>query len=369
MMQTLDSTSGKPDPLEVACRKMLQEVKRIATREGKKTGFCIGNTVKKIERDYFFTPIRNTPACVCGSIIVDCISVAKRLVDLLDGKVDYFFVDTEKKISREMYGDNDVGNVERALRECVKRTTILTYKGNDLTVDAIDCFLAQKVCLDYRGIGSRKVAIIGMGNIGFKLALKLVERGAHVHVVRRDINKLQIVVRALNDIKPVGTLSSVVGQPDPVVAACDADILIGLTPGTGDISPVVVDVVRDNAILVDVGKGSFSREALVRAWARGLTIYRASIAESFAGQATMLLGMEENLFVSMGRGEIGGVPVVAGGLLARKGEVVVDSIHHPAQVYGLADGCGDFIMDQTSDEKMKLDVVLKVIADTQESAG
>jgi len=368
MMQTLDSTSGKPDPLEVACRKMLQEVKRIATREGKKTGFCIGNTVKKIERDYFFTPIRNTSACVCGSIIVDCISVAKRLVDLLDGKVDYFFVDTEKKISREKY-DNDAGNVERAVRERVKRTTILTYKGNDLTVDAIDCFLAQKVCLDYRGIGSRKVAIIGMGNIGFKLALKLVERGAHVHVVRRDINKLQIVVRALNDIKPVGTFASVVGQPDSVVAACDADILIGLTPGTGDISPVVVDVVRDNAILVDVGKGSFSREALVRAWARGLTIYRASIAESFAGQATMLLGMEENLFVSMGRGEIGGVPVVAGGLMAQRGEVVVDSIHHPAQVYGLADGCGDFIMDPTSDEKMKLDVVLKVIADTQEPVG
>ena len=368
MMQTLGSISGKPDPLEVACGEMLQKVKHIATREGKKTGFCIGNTVKKVSRDYFFTPIRNTPACVCGSIIVDCISVAKRLVDLLDGKVDYFFVDTEKKISREKY-DNDAGNVERAVRERVKRTTILTYKGNDLTVDAIDCFLAQKVCLDYRGIGSRKVAIIGMGNIGFKLALKLVERGAHVHVVRRDINKLQIVVRALNDIKPVGTFASVVGQPDSVVAACDADILIGLTPGTGDISPVVVDVVRDNAILVDVGKGSFSREALVRAWARGLTIYRASIAESFAGQATMLLGMEENLFVSMGRGEIGGVPVVAGGLLARKGEVVVDSIRYPAQVYGLADGCGDFIMEPTSDERMKLDVVLKVIADTQESVG
>ena len=36
---------------------------------------------------------------------------------------------------------------------------------------------------------------------------------------------------------------------------------------------------------------------------------------------------------------------------------------------GLADGCGDYIMNPTSDEKMKLDVVLKVIADTQESAG
>jgi hypothetical protein len=369
MMQTLGSVSGKSDPLEVACGKILQEIKRVAMREGKKTGFCIGNTVKKISRDYFFTPIRNTPACVCGSIIVDCISVAKRLVDLLDGEVDYFFVDTEKKISQEMYGDNDVGNVERAVRECVKWTTILTYKGNDLTVEAIDCFLAQKVSSGIRGIGSRKVAIIGMGNIGFKLAQKLVERGANVHVVRRDINKLQIVVRALNDIKPVGTLASVEGQTDPIVAACDADILIGLTPGTGDILPAVVDVVRDDAILVDVGKGSFSRDALVCAQARGLTIYRASIAESFAGQVTMLLGMEENLFVSMGRGEIGGVPVVAGGLLARKGEVVVDSIHHPTQVYGLGDGCGDFIMDPTSDEQVKLDKVLQVIDDAQESTG
>jgi hypothetical protein len=47
----------------------------------------------------------------------------------------------------------------------------------------------------------------------------------------------------------------------------------------------------------------------------------------------------------------------------------VDSIRCSTQVYGLADGCGDFILNPTSDEQVKLNIVLKAITDTQGSTG
>jgi hypothetical protein len=45
----------------------------------------------------------------------------------------------------------------------------------------------------------------------------------------------------------------------------------------------------------------------------------------------------------MGRAEIDGVAVVAGGVLGRAGDVVIDSISHPSRVLGLADGAGGVV--------------------------
>ena len=38
---------------------------------------------------------------------------------------------------------------------------------------------------DKRGIGGKRILIIGVGNIGFKLALKFVETGSEIYIYRR----------------------------------------------------------------------------------------------------------------------------------------------------------------------------------------
>jgi hypothetical protein len=337
--------------------RVLAKVQALAETEKKKTGFCIGNTTKKISHDYFFTPIRNTRPCVAGSIIVDRVPIAEEVVRVIDGRVDYIFVDTEKKISPSLYSDHDVGNVERAVRQQATKSKVLTYKGNDLTVEAIDCFLAQLLGSDIRGVGGKRVAIVGAGNIGFKLALRLTERGAHAVVVRRDAKKLGTIVRALNYIKPQSTIAKITGTSRIKQAVEDADIVIGLTPGTQDIDATTVASIRKPVILIDGGKGSFSKEAVREAERRGLPIYRTSVTPSFEGQVAMLLKMEEMLAKGIGRRAVGGIPIVSAGILGREGEIVVDNIAQPAEIYGIADGCGDFNRNPSAEEKRKMELL------------
>lgn len=102
------------------CKKQTEEILKqvlaIAQREGKLTSFCVGNTRKVNVTGLYFSPIPNTTKLVAGSVIVDRVSQAADIARIVNGKVQYILVDTEKKISPEMYGPEDVDNIERAVR-------------------------------------------------------------------------------------------------------------------------------------------------------------------------------------------------------------------------------------------------------------
>lgn len=337
----------------------LREVLASAAHEGKLSGFCIGNTAKIDGGGLFFSPIRRTRQLVAGSVLVYRAQEAAVIAQAVDGHVDYILVDSEKKAGpeRDEPGTDDGGGIERAVRGVVQRSRILTYKGNDLTVDSVDCLLAQLIADPVRGMGGKKAAIIGAGNLGSKLALKLVERGASVVLTRRSQDKLNDIVRGLNTIKPFRTTAEVVGTVSNEEAARDADILIGAASGTPVITAKMIDVVAAHAVVADVGKGCLFPDAIQRAEARELRLLRADIRSSFHGQVALLLEMERLLRSETGRREIGGIRIVSGGLLGRSGEFVVDSVCEPTTVFGIADGRGDFVRDLSAHQREALGVL------------
>ena len=350
-MATLDHEIGQ----------IVLEVKRLACLESKLTGFCIGNTRKINETGLYFSPLRKTSRLIAGSAIVYDVGQAVAVARAVDGRVDYVLVDTEKKISVELYGADNVGNVERAVRETVKKSHVLTYKGNDLTVDSIENLVVQILSTYPRGLSGKRAAIIGAGNLGSKLALKLVERGMDVSLIRRDRVKLAAIVTALNIIKPVETIATVYAGADNLSAAQGVDLLVGLTQGTPVITMAMVDVLAPGALLLDGGKGCFEPEAIRRAQEKDIPIYRADIRSGFEGHMGMVLETERIVEYALGRTKFDGVPVVSGGLLARLNEVVVDSISDPHAVFGLANGLGDFVRVLDSNQTERLQTVLKYI--------
>lgn len=331
--------------------RILGEVRRIAAVQKKYTGFCIGNTRKDSATGLYFSPIRNTARLVAGSVIVYSVAQASMIARHLDGVVDYVLVDTEKKISPELYGEDDKGNVERAVRESVKTSKILTYKGNDLTVDCIEGLVVQLLSTYPRGLGGKRAAIIGAGNIGSKVALKLVERGMEVTMARRNESKLSAIVTAINYIKPKETIAVVSGTTNNSAAATGANLLIGLTDGVPVITAAMIQSLAPNAVVIDGGKGCFLREALDYAENHGISVYRADIRPGFEGHVGAALETERIVTQALGRREINGVRIVSGGLLARTHEVVVDNVNDPRFVFGLADGSGDFIRNPSFSER------------------
>ena len=346
--------------------EIVRQVLAMAERERKLTGFCIGNTSKVDSSGLFFTPIRNTAELIAGSVIVYEAHQAAEIAALVDGRVQYLFVDSEKKTGPdpEFYGPGDKGNIERAIRDVVRTSTILTYKGNDLTVDSIDCLLVQLVDDPIRGIGGKKVVIIGAGNLGSKLALKLVERGATVVLTRRNKEKLDAIVTALNFIKPVQTVATVTGTTDSEAAAGGADVLIGMASGVPVITRTMIEGLSSNAVVIDAGKGCLFPDAIQRASERNLKLFRVDVRSGFAGQVAMLLQMARQLGDTIGRRDVNGVHIVSGGLFAWEHEIVVDNVNNPRAVYGVADGRGDFIRALSSAQAASVKAVSDYIAAT-----
>ncbi len=230
-------------------------------------------------------------------------------------------------------------------------------------MESIDALLCQVVADPVRGIGGKRVAIIGAGNVGAKLGLKLVERAASVVLTRRNRTKLDVIVSALNTIKPEHTVARVEGTTDNEAAAVGADILIGMTSGIPVITASMIDHVASGAVILDGGKGCLHPDAVRRADQRGLRVLRVDVRAGFEGQIAMLLETERIASGAIGRRSVRGVDIVSAGLLGRRNEVIVDDVRRPRIVYGVADGQGDFVRMLSSEQQTGMEAIRSMIGE------
>lgn len=320
--------------------------------------FTIANTRKISKEGLYFPPLRITKLAVAGNAIVYNPQQAREIALYIDGKVEYILVDAEKKIIESEYGDWIGGNIERLIKETVKKSKVFTFKANDLTVDAIDMLLSQFV---YK-IGGKKVAIIGSGNIGSKIALRLVERGAWINITRRDYKKTSIIAKALNLIKPAQTMAVVKAFKSNHEAVKGVDILIAATAGQPAVSVAMIKLLNRNALIVDVGKGSILKEAIIFAENNGHTVLRLDIRAGFEGVVANILATEKLLNEELGRRTVEGINIIAGGMMGRYGDVIVDSIIKPKRCIGIADGAGDIIRNMTKEDIYKLEKIKSIFS-------
>jgi len=342
--------------------EVVKKITAIGKKERKKTVFLIGNTIKGEDGKFYLTPIRNYAQVVLSGVIVYSEEIAKKIAKEVDGLVDYVFVDAEKKISDNHSITGEPGNIERAVKEVIKKSALISYKSNDLTVDAADAFISEYYSKDLVGIGGRKIAIIGAGNIGSKLAQKLVERGSNVYLYRRNRDKLNLIVRQINTTKSKYTVAQASSALSVNEACEDADILIGVTDGIPVIEDSIINNLPNDSLLIDIGKGSISKKAIKKANSRNLAVYRLSIESSLEGMVTSLISTHNILKKRTGRGEYHKINVVSGGLLARTDEIVVDDYRNPKLIYGIGDGAGDFIRNPEVIMKDKLEILKNLIS-------
>ncbi len=312
----------------------LKKLKKDA--RGRKTAFVIGNTSDLFQTGRWYeTPLRETPEMVYAGMIVRDVATARAVARFVDGKVDYIFVDDEKKVRKIYYGTNDVGNIEKAVRSIVKKSHLLSYKGNDMTVEAVDAL----VCNLLPEVSGSRIAVIGMGNFGSKVALKLVERGVHVAVHRRDQSKLRTISRGLNDIKSQDTISKIIPAKSITEACRGADIVIGVTNEKEVITAKMLERAQSSVVLIDAGKGCFADDVVSDP---DFLIYRTDVSIM---QKNIFLGLIQThtyFHKKLGRRTVPKLDatLISTGLLARKGEVIVDDIKKPKYVVGISAGAG-----------------------------
>ncbi|SVB86622.1 uncharacterized protein METZ01_LOCUS239476 [marine metagenome] len=341
--------------------EVVKKITAIGKKERKKTVFLIGNTIKVEDAKFYLTPIRNYAQVVLSGVIVYSEEIAKKIAKEVDGLVDYIFVDAEKKISDKHSITGEPGNIERAVKEVIKKSVFISYKSNDLTVDAADALISEYFSKDIRHVGGKKIAIIGVGNIGSKLAQKLVERGANVSLYRRNRDKLNLIVKQINTTKSKYTVAQASSALSVNEACKDADILIGATDGIPVIDASIINNLPIDSLLIDIGKGSISEEAIKKAYLRNLAVYRLSIESALEGMVVSLISTHDVLNQTTGRGFYHKIKVVSGGLLAQNDEIVVDDYRKPKLIYGIGNGYGDFMRIPGKKMEEKLDLLKKLL--------
>ena len=91
--------------------------------------------------------------------------------------------------------------------------------------------------------------------------MNLTEQGAKVNLNRRNIKKLDTIIKAINILKPKNTKEKA-EKKDKLLASKNADVLIGTTDGKPVINSEMVKVMKNNSLIIDVGKGTIDLRAL-----------------------------------------------------------------------------------------------------------
>ena len=329
--------------LDEVCSRIL-EIKSF----NKKTIFSISTTAKQEENSYM-TPIRDCDSFVLTGCIIFDQKILPTLLKKIDGEVDVILVDSEKKIPMsidnnfksgpELYqtvGYVETGSVSRICFEYIKKSKVFEFKPNDLTVNATWSFLSQR----FRFLSGKKISILGAGNIGSKLALKLVECGAEVHLHRRDFYKGHHIVHGLNLIKPEGVIANIHFHQNIMQASFLSDILIGASNGHPVIDSDVVNSVKKSCLIVDLGKNNLTKKAIKIAAQHSVEIYRTDVTPAIESYVHEVLKMQDILENSYGKKELDFCNIISGGFFGGLGDVVVDRINNPKRIIGVAQGDG-----------------------------
>ena len=350
----------------------------------KKYNQLIFYSISSVSSDYKIDPY-TTPVRISGDKIVAGVIVGSQIEALITSNyiedlVDYLLLDVEKKIPIQKIPNDDIflafnlkkslyiansktvsgvefGNISSAVRKTFPTEKIINYKPNDLTVESIWFFLSHK----YKNFADFKVAIIGTGNIGFKLALKLVESGTFVNLNRRDHILGSQLANTINSIKPRNTIAEAKFYADPVRACTLCDVIIGTGKSNSLIvTETMVNVMMENGILIDCGKGNITEKAINYAYNLGLNVYRGDVTSgiiSFVEQADVIKNTLNN---KTGRKLIkNNIFIISGGVYGKLEDIVVDNYDYPNVVYGMADGRGQILINLTEAQSRKINYVLK----------
>jgi hypothetical protein len=314
----------------------------------KKTIFSIATTAKQEENSYV------TPTRICKDfILTGCLIFDQKILPMLlkklDGVVDIILVDSEKKIPLLVHDNVDnqseegqtvglveTGSMSKICFERISKSKVFEFKPNDLTVNATWSFLSHK----FKFLNGKKISILGAGNIGSKLALKLVECGVEVHLYRRDFYKGHHITHSLNLIKPEGVIANVQFHQNAVQASFLSDVLIGATDGYPVIDANIVNSVKKSCLIVDLGKNNLTNEAMKVAEKNSMEVYRSDVAPAIESYVYEVLKMQDILENSYGKKDLGFCHIVGGGFFGALGDIVVDRINNPQYIIGVSQGNG-----------------------------
>jgi hypothetical protein len=193
-------------------------------------------------------------------------------------------------------------------RATIAPERLLLYSDNQAWFDS-SLDMIQRI---ERGVTDRTILLCGTGALADHMTFTLPRLGARV-------------------LRPHES-----GTPD------DVPIVVGAAQKTTSIDEALVQRLPPETPIYDIGIGNLTAGAADLARTRRLRLYRLDNRAGISGVVLRLLETDYMVSKLMGHVRVRDVDIVAGGLLAPPGAVIVDDIRQPTVIFGVADGGGRF---------------------------
>jgi hypothetical protein len=283
-----------------ALRERFDAVAALAGRTNKATVLVVQQFPVADDAGVWFPPVRESIANIMAFAELGLASDAESVLFAAD-RFNWIAIDCDHKLPES-------AAIVAAARARVDKSRLLFYSDNQVWFDsAFD--MVQRL---ERGVSGKAVVLCGSGHVADALAFALPRVGASV--VTPD------------------------GGGSPIAAS----IVLGASQKRESIDQALIARLPADASVYDVGIGNLTIEAAELARARGLRLYRVDNRAGVSSAMVRLLETDYMATKVMGRMRLRDIEVVAGGLLAPAGAVIVDDICRPTMIFGVADGRGRF---------------------------
>jgi hypothetical protein len=289
-----------------------------------------------------------------GAVYVEDEDSAEEVFRALDRRGRVIHVDVERKQEVDLM---------LVAQRVVSSAALVAAKPNDATIRSLDVVVSARLGPSLARVRS---VVVGTGNLGFKAAMLLAERGAEVDLVGRDAEATAARVETLNAVLPRFSRGLVKASPFPLRQGSGATLLVSAVSAQGVIGPEWAEVLDAEALVIDVGIDNLSPDFVQFALDHGAEVLRLDTRASALQLAAPAPGFLESV---LGSGSVGEVQVVSGGIIGRRGSVVVDNYVEPRKVFGVANGRGGLIHEHelTAAERGAVEVVVDNIRRRQTS--
>ena len=317
----------RPDETR-ALRDRLDDVAVLARRTNKATVLVVQQFPVVTDRGVCFPPVRESIANLMMFAELGRAEDLRAVLNCSDS-FNWVAIDCDHKLPESEA-------IVREAKAIVAARRLLFYSDNQVWVDsALD--MVQRL---ERGLSGKAIVLCGAGPLAEALAFLLPRIGASV------------VIPTEGD--------------SPVTAS----IVLGASQKQASVDAALIDRLPAAASVYDLGIGNLTIEAAERARARGFSLYRLDNRAGISSAIVRLLETDNMVTTLMGRVRLRDVDVVAGGLLAPAGAVIVDDIRRPTMIFGVADGAGRFKREPlAAGDREKLEYVRSMIAMASEASS
>ena len=314
---------------------LAENIERHAFRHGYVSAFTLTAYPTEEHPELTIHITRECERLVYGNAEVGSKEAFRACVEALDGRVDFIVYDVG--LFRNVIGIDDIP------RGSGKKSVYLPY--SDVSVWSASVHLTLLALMP--DLPLRKIVVVSKGKVEGSLTARLLTDLAWFC---EDIWVCNLEDERLSEA----------GFKEKIFKG--ADVVIGSAVYQEVIGREEIILAGGKPLIVDAGIGTISLDASEYARKNGIRMIRVDNRAAMAGTLLSIIQSYDLVTRVMGAGEIGGVKVVAGGIVGEPGTIIVDSIHNPVQVIGIADGTGKVRYEpKDEEERLRLEQVKRLV--------